>query len=87
MIGAWFDDGEVQSEYCGALISFTVRRKRAEDDTWIVILPLVGGQSSQVLEFQAQDLDDAKLAACLRAFDYLRHVGDDVANAMKSRKP
>ena len=85
MEGAWFDDGE-SSEYSGSLITFSVRRKARDEDVWIVTLPLVGGQSSQKLEFEAQSLDDAKLAACLRAFKYLAHVGDDIAHAMKSRR-
>lgn len=86
MDGAWFDEGESVSEYEGALISFSVRRKSPVEDTWIVTLPLVGGQSRQVVEFDAQDLEDAKFAACLRVFAYLARVGDDVAHAMKSRR-
>lgn len=86
MDSAWFDDGD-SSEYCGMLISFSVRRKTKDDDTWLVTLPLVGGQSSQTLEFTAQDLEDAKLAACTRALKYLAHVSDDVVAAMKARRP
>lgn len=85
MNGAWFDDGDA-SEYCGMLITFSVRRKTRDDDTWVLTLPLVGGQSSQVQEFQAQDLEDAKMAACLRALKYLAHVSDDVVAAMKARR-
>lgn len=86
MSGAWFDDKD-SSEFCGDLISFSVRRKMRDDDIWVVTLPLVGGQTAQVLEFTAQDLEDAKFAACLRATEYLGRVQADVVAAMKGRRP
>jgi len=86
MDGAWFDEGESGSEYEGALISFSVKRKTPSDDIWVATIPRLGGLSRQVIEFDAQSLEDAKLAVCLRIFNYMQHVGDDVANAMKLRR-
>lgn len=84
-MSGWFDAGD-SSEYCGSFITFSVYRKTPTGNVWVVTLPLVGGQSAQVREVQAADLEEAKLAACNSALKYLMHVSEDVVHALKSRR-